>query len=82
MPSPEFRSIIMAKLNLSHADRNSWLALAASFLIGAVLAGAASYGALNYHTGDDVAEQIVSAHIRALMAPQPTDVASFDHQYG
>jgi anti-sigma factor RsiW len=70
----------MAKLNFaSRADGNSWRALAASFLIGAVLAGVTSFGALNYRAGDDVAEQIVSAHIRALMAPQPTDVVSSDH---
>jgi anti-sigma factor RsiW len=70
----------MAKLNFaSRAVRNSRLALAASFLIGAVLAGVTSFGALNYRAGDDVAAEIVSAHIRALMAPQPTDVASSDH---
>ena len=70
----------MTKLNLlPRADRNSWLALAASFLIGAVLAGVTTFGALNYRAGDDVAAEIVSAHIRALMAPQPTDVASSDH---
>jgi anti-sigma factor RsiW len=80
VPSPELRRRIMAKLNLlPRVDGNSWRALAASFLIGAVLAGVTSFGALNYRTGDDVAEEIVSAHIRALMAPQPTDVASSDH---
>jgi anti-sigma factor RsiW len=80
VPSPELRRRIMAKLNLlPRADGYSWRALAASFLIGGVLAGVTSFGALNYRTGDDVAEEIVSAHIRALMAPQPTDVASSDH---
>ena len=53
--------------------------MAASFLIGAVLAGVTTFGALNYRAGDDVAAEIVSAHIRALMAPQPIDVASSDH---
>jgi len=80
MPSPGFRRRITSRLNLApRADRNSWLALAASFLIGAVLAGVTTFGALNYRAGDDVAAEIVSAHIRALMAPQPTDVASSDH---
>jgi hypothetical protein len=41
----------------------------ASFL-GALLAGGASFS---------LADAIVSAHIRALMAPQPTDVASPGH---
>ena len=80
VPSPELRRRIMSKLNLvPRAGRNSWLALAASFLIGAVLAGATTFGALNYRASDDVAAEIVSAHIRALMAPQPIDVASSDH---
>ena len=70
----------MGKLSLGpRADRNSWLALAASFLIGAVLAGVTTFGALNYGASDDVAAEIVSAHVRALMAPQPIDVASSDH---
>jgi anti-sigma factor RsiW len=80
VPSPELRRRIMSNLNLvPRADGNSWLALAASFLIGAVLAGVTTFGALNYRAGDDVAAEIVSAHIRALMAPQPIDVASSDH---
>ena len=44
-----------------------------------MLAGATTFGALNYRASDDVAAEIVSAHIRALMAPQPIDVASSDH---
>jgi anti-sigma factor RsiW len=80
VPSVELRRSITAKLRLPpRPDANSWRALAASFMIGALLAGVASLGALNYRTGDDVAEEIVSAHIRALMAPQPMDVASSDH---
>jgi anti-sigma factor RsiW len=80
VPSPELRRRIMAKLNPPpRADRNSWMALAASFLVGAVLAGVTSFGALNYRTSDELAEQVVSAHVRGLMAPQPTDVASSSH---
>jgi anti-sigma factor RsiW len=80
VPSPGLRRTIMSKLNLApRADRHPWPALAASFLIGAVLACAATFGALNYRAADDVAAEIVSAHIRALMAPQPIDVASSDH---
>jgi anti-sigma factor RsiW len=80
VPSPELRRRIASNSNLApRADRSSWLALAASFLIGAVLAGVTTFGALNYRAGDDVAAEIVSAHIRALMAPQPMDVASSDH---
>jgi anti-sigma factor RsiW len=79
VPSPELRRRIMRNLHLvPRADRNSWLALAASFLIGAVLAGTLTYSALKPRGGDDVAAEVVSAHIRALMAPQPIEVASSD----
>ena len=57
----------------------SWGSLAASFLAGAVLAGGLTFGALNHQTGDDLASEVVSAHIRGLMAPAPADVASSDH---
>jgi anti-sigma factor RsiW len=79
VPSPDLRRRIMAKL--SRRGRGEWLSwrVAASFLIGAVLAGTMSVGLLNYRPGDDVAQAVVSAHIRALMAPQPTDVVSSDH---
>jgi anti-sigma factor RsiW len=56
----------------------SWPSLAASFLVGAVLGGSLIFGALNDQGRDDVASQLVSAHIRALMAPQSIDVPSSD----
>jgi anti-sigma factor RsiW len=69
----------MAKL--SRRGPGEWLSwrMAASFLIGAVLAGTMSVGLLNDRPGENVAHAVVSAHIRALMAPQPTDVVSSDH---
>ena len=56
----------------------SWSSLAASFLVGALLGGGLIFGALNDEGRQDVANQVVSAHIRALMAPQSFDVASSD----
>jgi len=56
----------------------SWSSLAASFLVGALLGGGLIFGALNDQSQQDVASQVVSAHIRALMAPQSFDVASSD----
>jgi anti-sigma factor RsiW len=44
-----------------------------------VLAGTLTLGALHHQTGSEVASEVVSAHIRALMAPAPADVASSDH---
>lgn len=79
VPSGDLRCRIMAEVSPPALGQNrSRRALAASFLIGAVLAGAASFGVMHDRNREDVAGQIVSAHIRALMAPQPTDVLSSD----
>ena len=43
-----------------------------------MLGSAAAVGLLNFNRADPIAGQIVAAHIRALMAPQPIDVASSD----
>ena len=56
----------------------SWSSLAASFLVGTLLGGGLIFGALKDQGQQDVANQMVSAHIRALMAPQSFDVASSD----
>lgn len=80
VPSSDLRNRIRSRLNLSGPGRSRpWGALAASFLAGAVLAGTLTFGALHHQTGGEVASEVVSAHIRALMAPAPTDVASSDH---
>jgi len=56
----------------------AWRALAASLIVGALIGAAAtllvSLGNGDSRTGD----QVVAAHIRAMMAPQPIDVASSD----
>lgn len=79
VPSGDLRRRVMASVSgPPEPKRRLWRAMAASFLIGALLAGAVSFGLTHSWTGDDVADAIVSAHIRALMAPQPTDVASPD----
>ena len=80
VPSSDLSNRIQSRLNLSRPSRSRpWGALAASFLAGAVLAGTLTFGALHHQTGDEVASEVVSAHIRALMAPAPADVASSDH---
>jgi anti-sigma factor RsiW len=81
LPPPDLRRRILTGLG---EDRRSggktpWRALAASFLIGALLAGTASLGLLRSSLSPGIADAVVSAHIRALMAPQPMDVASSDH---
>jgi anti-sigma factor RsiW len=83
VPSNDLRRRIMASVGSAEAHKarpwaRSWSSLAASFLVGALLGGGLIFGALNDQGREDVASQVVSAHIRALMAPQSFDVASSD----
>ena len=57
--------------------RPTWAALAASVALALMLGSGATFVALAPR-GDAAADAIVSDHIRALMAPQPADVASSD----
>ena len=57
--------------------RPTWLALAASVAL-AVIASTSSTFVVLAPPGDATADAVVSDHIRALMAPQPADVASSD----
>src|SRR5207247_8572792 len=58
-------------------SRPTWLALAASGALAVVVGSSSSFYVLA-PPGDPTADAIVSDHIRALMAPQPADVASSD----
>lgn len=58
---------------------SSWPALAAAAAIGAVLAAGGTFEVLTTQRGNPILDAVVASHIRALMAPQPTDVASSDH---
>jgi anti-sigma factor RsiW len=60
---------------LSHP---SWRALAASVVLAVFLASGATWFALRPDPADTTADMIVASHMRALMAPQPIDVASSD----
>ena len=56
----------------------SWRALAASVVLAMFLASGATWFALRPQPADATADMIVASHVRALMAPQPFDVASSD----
>ncbi len=56
----------------------SWRALAASVILGMVLASGSTWWVLRPATSDRIAGEVVGDHLRALMAPQPFDVASSD----
>jgi len=82
-PSPA----LVARITAAVAPRRprwqpSWQpsmrALAASILVTAFVASGSTWLALAPQPADTVESAVVAAHIRALMAPQATDVASSD----
>jgi anti-sigma factor RsiW len=56
----------------------SWRALAAAVALAAVVASGSTWLALRSENTNAVADALVAGHIRALMAPQTTDVSSSD----
>src|SRR5580704_14340729 len=59
-------------------ERPSWRALAASIALTAVVASSSTWLLIGPPSESTTADTLVSDHIRALMAPQPTDVISSD----
>jgi anti-sigma factor RsiW len=58
--------------------RDSWHALAASMLLAAFLGSGSTWLVLRADPAGTTADVVVASHLRALMAPQPIDVASSD----
>jgi anti-sigma factor RsiW len=54
----------------------SWRALAASVVLAMALASGSTWVALRPLSDDRIADAVVDSHMRALMAPRPTDVTS------
>ena len=78
-PSPALYARIEQAVGMPAARaRPSWLALAASVALAAILAGATTWITMNWVRADGMTQAVVAAHVRALMAPQPFDVASAD----
>jgi len=74
---PHVRMRVARAVGVSH-PRPSWAGLAASVVLAIALASGSTWYVMR--TGSDaiVADEIVSGHLRALLAPQPFDVASSD----
>src|SRR6266480_2547485 len=78
-PSPALRARIETAIGLRRGrTRPTWLALAASVALAAVISSSSTWVALAPRPADATADAVVAGHIRALMAPQPTDVTSSD----
>ena len=78
-PSPALQARINRALGGPRRERSrSWLALAASFLVGVGLGGAATLGALDRGGAPRISDYLLAGHIRSLLAAQPIDVASSD----
>ena len=58
--------------------RPTWFAMAASILLAVMVSSGGTWFALRPAPGDDIADAVIAGHIRGLMAPQSTDVASSD----
>ena len=76
---PHLQTRIEAAVGLHHASAGpSWRMLAASVALAMVLASGSTWFLLQPAQNDRIAEQALGDHMRALMAPQPFDVASSD----
>jgi anti-sigma factor RsiW len=79
MPPAALRGRIEHAVGLRRAiARPSWGALAASIVVAMAVSIGATLSVLAPAPGALVADEVVSSHIRALMAAQPFDVASSD----
>jgi anti-sigma factor RsiW len=78
LPSPHLRKRV-ASLGRKPLSIGSWRGLAASFVLGALLAGGIASGIVEQRNGQEISDQVVSAHIRSLMSSAPTDIASSEH---
>jgi anti-sigma factor RsiW len=77
---PDLRARIEASVGGQRRakERPSWRALAASIALTAVVASSSTWLLIGSPPESTTADSLVSDHIRALMAPQPIDVASSD----
>jgi anti-sigma factor RsiW len=66
--------------NVTFLRRRDWSfrAIAASALLGAVIAGSVMKTVDRFGRQDTIVSEVVAGHVRGLLAPQPFDVASSD----
>jgi anti-sigma factor RsiW len=76
-PGLEGRVLRAVGLTAARA-RPTWLALAASVMLAIFASSSGTWYALQLSAGEGAAEAVIGGHLRALMVPQPIDVASSD----
>ena len=76
-PGLEARVLRTVGLTAARA-RPTWLALVASVMLAIFASSSGTWFALQPSAGEGTAEAVIAGHLRALMAPQPIDVASSD----
>jgi anti-sigma factor RsiW len=81
MPAPEMPQALRARVESAVGIRGaksapSWRALAASIAVTAVLASGMTWLALYQGPHDSLQGAVVASHVRGLMAPSATDIAS------
>jgi anti-sigma factor RsiW len=72
------RARVEAIGGMRKVERPSWLALAASVALAAIVGSGATYVAVDSRESAPTQVAVLDSHIRAMMAPQPFDVASSD----
>jgi anti-sigma factor RsiW len=79
-PPPGLRARIEASVGGLKRPRAqpSWRAMAASIALTAMVASSSTWFLVGSQPTNTIADSLVSDHIRALMAPKPTDVLSTD----
>ena len=77
-PPPALRMRIERAVGLRRLPEPSWRALAASVLVTAFVASGATMLVTAQPTSDVATDELVSGHMRSLMASQSTDVTSSD----
>lgn len=76
---PALREKVRRAVGLSRSRAQpTWMAMAASLALAVFASSSGTWYAMQPSTSGGVPEAVIAGHLRALMAPQPADVASSD----
>jgi anti-sigma factor RsiW len=79
MEPPALRARIQRAVGLTRQRAQpTWMALAASMALAIFASSTGTWYAMQPSAGGSIPEAVIAGHMRALLAPQPADVASSD----